>query len=67
MARYSELSRQELETLRTELTERYEQFKRRGLKLDMSRGKPSSDQLDLANGLFDVVDRKSTRLNSSHS
>jgi len=38
MARYSELSRQELETLRTELTERYEQFKRRGLKLDMSRG-----------------------------
>ena len=64
MARYSELSRQELETLRTELTERYEQFKRRGLKLDMSRGKPSSDQLDLANGLFDVVNSKTSCLSA---
>jgi DNA-binding transcriptional MocR family regulator len=30
----------------------YEAFKSRGLKLDMTRGKPAPDQLDLANGML---------------
>jgi DNA-binding transcriptional MocR family regulator len=34
----------------------YEAFKARGLRLDMTRGKPSPDQLDLADGLMTIVD-----------
>lgn len=33
----------------------YEEFASRGLKLDITRGKPSSEQLDLAAGLLDAV------------
>jgi DNA-binding transcriptional MocR family regulator len=35
---------------------RYQEFKARGLKLDMTRGKPSSEQLDLAAGLLTNLD-----------
>ena len=38
-----------------QLQARYDAFKARGLKLDMTRGKPSSEQLDLANGLIDIL------------
>lgn len=38
---------------KNELMERYESYKKQGLKLDMSRGKPGADQLDLSMGLFD--------------
>lgn len=38
---------------RNELTKNYEGYKSQGLKLDMSRGKPGSDQLDLSMGLYD--------------
>jgi DNA-binding transcriptional MocR family regulator len=43
--------RKELESL----TERYEDFKRQQLSLDMARGKPAAEQLDLANPLLDVL------------
>lgn len=33
----------------------YEEYKKMNLKLDMSRGKPSKAQLDLSNGMFDVL------------
>ena len=32
----------------------YEELKTRGLKLDITRGKPCPDQLDLANGMLDL-------------
>jgi len=41
-----------------ELRERYEAFRGRGLALDMTRGKPCPEQLDLANGLLDAVGPK---------
>jgi DNA-binding transcriptional MocR family regulator len=34
----------------------YQAFKQLGLKLDMSRGKPAPEQLDLSNTLLDAVD-----------
>lgn len=34
---------------------KYEQYKQKNLNLDMSRGKPCKEQLDLSNGLFDVL------------
>ena len=34
----------------------YQAFKQLGLKLDMSRGKPAPEQLDLSNALLDALD-----------
>ena len=34
----------------------YDEFKKQGLKLDMSRGKPSPEQLDLSNALLAAMD-----------
>lgn len=42
-----------LASLGPELEARYAGFKARGLKLDMTRGKPSPEQLDLADALLD--------------
>lgn len=39
-----------------ELLKKYETYKKQGLKLDMSRGKPGSDQLELSMGLFNNVE-----------
>src|SRR4051812_37454361 len=38
-----------------DLDRRYEAFKSRQLALDMTRGKPCSEQLDLANGLLTIL------------
>src|SRR6185369_1592066 len=46
------LSRTALQGIGQELEARFNAFKARGLNLDMTRGKPSSEQLDLANDLF---------------
>ena len=59
MRTYRELSREELLSLKTDLEKEYEEAKRKGLKLDMSRGKPSIAQLDLARGFFDVLTSES--------
>ena len=41
--------------LTQELEQRYNAYKAQGLKLDMTRGKPSSEQLDLASKLSVVL------------
>ncbi len=46
----------ELQAEKAELETRYNDFKAKNLKLDMSRGKPGSDQLDLSNELNAVSD-----------
>ncbi|WP_437606417.1 aminotransferase class I/II-fold pyridoxal phosphate-dependent enzyme [Sorangium sp. So ce834] len=52
MTELRSLSPDALASLTRELEARYAAFEARGLKLDMTRGKPSSEQLDLANGLL---------------
>jgi DNA-binding transcriptional MocR family regulator len=48
----ADLSRDELQKLHDEVRGAYDAFRTRGLKLDMTRGKPAPEQLDLANGLL---------------
>ncbi len=55
MATYSCRSREELRMEYKKLMNRYEALKHEGLKLDMSRGKPSQKQLDLVNDLLTVL------------
>lgn len=55
MKPYSELTKEELLELKKELAAQYRAFQAKDLKLDMSRGKPSADQLDLSMGMMDVL------------
>lgn len=55
MKPYNEMSKEELEAQKAELTKQFEQAKEKGLKLDMSRGKPEPAQLDMGMGLLDVL------------
>ena len=52
---YNEMSREELVALKCELEKKYEEVKKLGLSLDMSRGKPAADQLDLSMDLLTVM------------
>ena len=56
MKAYQELSEKELLSLKSELEKAYEQEKAKGLKLDMSRGKPAISQLDMARDFMDTLD-----------
>jgi DNA-binding transcriptional MocR family regulator len=60
MKAYQELSREELETLKSELEAAYEDAKGKGLKLDMSRGKPAFSQLDMEMDFMDVLNSESS-------
>lgn len=55
MKPYAEMTREELQSLRSDLHEQYKGFQAKGLKLDMSRGKPCPEQLDLSMGMMDVL------------
>ena len=57
---YSSLSREELSTLKDKLEQEFKEVKELGLKLDMSRGKPSKTQLDLSMGMLDTVNSESS-------
>lgn len=52
---YNEMSRDELVSLKKELEKEYEEVKALGLSLDMSRGKPGADQLDLSTDMLNVI------------
>ena len=51
---YEEMTAEELKAEKKALKKRYDAFKARGLNLDMSRGKPGADQLDLSTGIYDI-------------
>ena len=56
---YSSMSRSALEAKKAALTAEYENIKASGLKLDMSRGKPCREQLDIAEGVLNSVSVRS--------
>ena len=45
---YAEMSKEQLLTEKSVLEQQYAEYKAKGLKLDMSRGKPAPEQLDLS-------------------
>ena len=55
MQPYAEMSTEELQALRKKLSAQYREFQVKDLRLDMSRGKPSAEQLDLSMGMMDVL------------
>ena len=55
MAPYSKLSKEKLKNLKSDLEKQFEEIKKKGLNLDMSRGKPSIEQLNLSMGMLDVL------------
>jgi len=52
MSTLETLPTKDLTAFHDQIQSRYDDFKKRGLKLDLTRGKPSSEQLDLSNGLL---------------
>lgn len=56
---YKELTINELKNLLVEEQNRYSEFKAMNLKLDMSRGKPCKEQLDLSMDMLDGINSKS--------
>ncbi len=59
MKPYKEMNREELTSLKAELERQFEDAKGKGLKLDMSRGKPTPAQLDMAMDIMNVLDAES--------
>ena len=64
MKAYKELSENELLALKEDLNKQYEEAKAKGLKLDMSRGKPSPSQLDMERDFLEVI-KSDTNLKTS--
>ena len=59
MKSYDEMSKEELKELKETLMQKHRDFCAKGLNLDMSRGKPSKEQLELSMPMFDVLTSES--------
>ncbi|MDR2671004.1 MAG: aminotransferase class I/II-fold pyridoxal phosphate-dependent enzyme [Oscillospiraceae bacterium] len=55
MPAWSEFSREDLRARQAELQKTYESYRQKGLQLNMARGVPGLDQLDLSEGLLTAV------------
>lgn len=60
MKEYKELSKEELMSLQKDLNEQYKDACSKGLKLNMARGLPSAEQLDMEADFFDTLHPDST-------
>ena len=61
MKKYSDMTKEELLTLKAQLEKEFADIKAQGLTLDMSRGKPSAAQLDLSMEMMSVLNSDSNR------
>lgn len=59
MKAYADMTKKQLQEEEAKLRQQYKEYQGKGLNLDMSRGKPSAEQLDLAMGLLNAIDAKS--------
>ena len=59
MKKYSDMTKEELLTLKAQLEKEFADIKAQGLTLDMSRGKPSAAQLDLSMEMMNVLNSDS--------
>ena len=55
MKQYQEMTREELQAQRELLEQAYARLQAKGLKLNMARGKPGADQLDLSLPMLDAL------------
>jgi DNA-binding transcriptional MocR family regulator len=58
MMEFTKMDAKDLQAYREELLRKYENFKDKKLKYDMSRGKPCPEQLNLSMGMLDITDYK---------
>ena len=56
MQAYADMTKEQLLEEETQLRQLYKEYQGKGLKLDMSRGKPSPEQLDLGMELLNAID-----------
>lgn len=59
MQSYQKMTREELLKEKESLQAAYKEWQKRGLSLNMARGKPSQEQLDMTMPIFDVFNSKS--------
>ena len=59
MKKYSELTKEELQALKKELEAKYREYQAKDLNLNMARGKPCVEQLNLSMGMMDVLNADS--------
>lgn len=59
MTAYKEMNKEQLLAEKETLEKQFAEIKAKNLSLDMSRGKPSKAQLELSNGMFDVLNSSS--------
>ena len=52
---YVSMSNEQLECIKKQLWQKYEEYVSLGLNLDLSRGKPGKAQLDVVTGMLDVI------------
>ncbi len=59
MKPYAEMTKEELTEVRTQLRAEYKKIQNKDLNLNMARGKPCAEQLDLSMGMMDVLNSDS--------
>ena len=59
MSGYKEMSKEQLLHEKDMLEQKFKEVQNRNLKLDMSRGKPAAAQLNLSNGMMDILNSTS--------
>ena len=59
MKKYAEMAKEELRAELEQVRAQYEELKARGLSLNMARGKPGKEQLDMNGPMMDLLNSES--------